>query len=211
MIEIVKTCKIHGELSINQVHEEKMNNGLSFRLRCKQCLQDYRDKNREKERERSRLYEKTKRQRPQNHYEDYVKVKSREWRQKNSDLVNERIREDRKKDPEKYRDWERDKRSKNLLRYQEMEVVQKHNITYEEYKWMFDAQGGKCYICDKVETKKSRTTGQVCRLALDHNHVTGKIRKLLCHNCNIVVGHCKESIEFLKKTIEYLEKHHHVE
>lgn len=207
MSEIVKICKNHGDLTRKMVYEEKMNNGLTFRLRCSKCVHEYRLKNIEKLREKSREYEKTKRIRPENHYEDYVKKKSREWRQKNSDLVNKRVREYRKNNTEKYLNYDRNWRANNLMRARELDVVKKHDITYEEYKFMFEKQDGKCYICNKEETKKSRTSGQICRLAIDHNHDTGKIRKLLCHNCNIVVGHCKESIEFLERTIDYLKEH----
>lgn len=65
---------------------------------------------------------------------------------------------------------------------------------------MFEAQGGKCYICRAYGTKG---TG----LAVDHDHVTGKIRKLLCYNCNSVVGHCKENPEILAKAAIYIQEH----
>lgn len=207
MSEIVKTCKTHGELTIDQVYEESMNKGLTFRLRCAQCRHDYEIKNKEKRRAYSREYERTKRQRPPSHYEDYVKGKSREWRRANSQKVNARIQKDRKLNPEKYREYDRKWREENLQKARELDVIQKQNITHDDYKWMLEKQNGLCMICKKPETKKSRTSGQVCRLAIDHDHELGLIRDLLCHNCNVLVGHSRESEEIIENTKQYIRRH----
>lgn len=47
--------------------------------------------------------------------------------------------------------------------------------------------------------------GKVKELSVDHDHVTGKIRGLLCHKCNVKLGHI-EDIEFVLKAKIYLEK-----
>lgn len=210
MKEVVKICSKHGELSKSQTYEESMNNGLTFRLRCRQCRSEYYLKTNEKRKAYSKDYEKNKRKRPKTHYENYAKVKSREWRREHKDLVNSRVAADREKDPEKYREYDRKWRAENRTKIRELDIIKRHNISYDEYKWMMEKQDGKCYICNKEETRKSRTSGHICRLVIDHNHATGKIRKLLCHNCNVVVGHCKESVEFLQKTIDYLKEHEHI-
>lgn len=44
------------------------------------------------------------------------------------------------------------------------------------------------------------------RLHIDHNHGTGKYRGLLCDNCNIGLGHFKDSPALLAKAIEYLKR-----
>jgi len=59
-------------------------------------------------------------------------------------------------------------------------------------------QRGLCFICGK---KNVRNNGD---LFIDHCHKTGKVRKLLCHNCNVSLGHSKESIKVLFKMIKYL-------
>jgi hypothetical protein len=63
-------------------------------------------------------------------------------------------------------------------------------------------QGGVCAICEKKETRKYK--GKIIRLSIDHNHKTGEIRGLLCHGCNVGIGHFSDSIEFLLKAINYL-------
>lgn len=70
----------------------------------------------------------------------------------------------------------------------------KYGITQQDYENMYEKQQGCCYICGDKRDK----------LVIDHNHETGKVRKLLCSSCNNVVGLCKEDISILLKTIEYL-------
>lgn len=44
------------------------------------------------------------------------------------------------------------------------------------------------------------------KLVVDHCHDTGKIRGLLCHNCNRALGLLKDSVHTLESAIDYLEK-----
>lgn len=66
---------------------------------------------------------------------------------------------------------------------------------------MFEAQKGECKICSIHFSQLKKP------LAVDHNHKTGKIRGLLCYHCNWLIGHAKERIEILNRTIAYL-KHY---
>jgi hypothetical protein len=77
---------------------------------------------------------------------------------------------------------------------------ERYDITYEEYKEMLKEQNHKCYICgvDEVDSRD----GKLC---VDHCHTTGKVRKLLCHNCNCGLGHFSDDPELLKKAAVYLE------
>lgn len=72
----------------------------------------------------------------------------------------------------------------------------RYGITKEIYEEMYKKQSGKCYICNVVEPE----------LHIDHNHTTGKVRTLLCKECNMALGLLKENVVTLKNMIEYLEK-----
>ena len=68
-----------------------------------------------------------------------------------------------------------------------------------------DAQGGLCAICDQPET--ATRDGKVKWLAVDHDHVTGELRDLLCQRCNVMIGHCADNPEVLRAAAAYLERH----
>lgn len=69
---------------------------------------------------------------------------------------------------------------------------------------MVRKQHNKCAICGNKETKKLH--GKVVSLAVDHCHKTGKVRGLLCQNCNHGIGMLKDDPKLLKNAIIYLSK-----
>jgi hypothetical protein len=78
-------------------------------------------------------------------------------------------------------------------------------ISLEKYNQMLEAQIGLCAICKQPETHKR--DGKVKALAVDHHHGTGKIRGLLCSDCNTGIGKLKDDVNVLSNAIDYLRKH----
>jgi hypothetical protein len=78
-------------------------------------------------------------------------------------------------------------------------------LSLEDYELMLAAQDGACAICKQPETHKRN--GKVKALAVDHDHATGKVRGLLCFDCNTAIGKMKDSPEILTSAIRYLERH----
>lgn len=70
----------------------------------------------------------------------------------------------------------------------------------EQYDEMFEKQGGRCAIC---ETEKPNGYGK--RLAVDHCHDTGRVRGLLCGNCNHGLGKFGHDPARMRVAITYLE------
>ena len=62
-------------------------------------------------------------------------------------------------------------------------------------------------MCGLTERVLHKQDGSVKRLAVDHNHETGKIRALLCSECNQMLGKAKDSEETLLAAVAYLRKH----
>jgi len=85
----------------------------------------------------------------------------------------------------------------------ENRMCTKYGITVQEYTDLMDQQKGCCDICGSslIDPDSNR----IC--ATDHCHTTGKVRSLLCHNCNILIGACKENEGNLLEAILYLRKH----
>jgi hypothetical protein len=72
----------------------------------------------------------------------------------------------------------------------------RYGISEADYQAMLARQGGVCAIC----RRKSKR-----RLEIDHCHKTGKVRGLLCGNCNTALGRCHDDPDILRAAIAYLE------
>ena len=79
-------------------------------------------------------------------------------------------------------------------------------LTIDEYNAMHTAQAGICAICGEKETAVSGKVRTVRRLAVDHNHVTGEVRDLLCARCNTWLGVLELHPELVEKMTAYLQK-----
>lgn len=100
------------------------------------------------------------------------------------------------------RNYEKDKAFRIEQHYKH-NLKNKFGLTPEEYQKIFYEQNGVCAICGKPET--AIRAGNVLRLAVDHDHKTGKNRSLLCGKCNKLIGFACEDKEVLESAIEYLE------
>lgn len=79
-------------------------------------------------------------------------------------------------------------------------LKRQYGITTEDYDRMLAAQNGCCAVCGS----DSPGDGRKHYFDIDHNHVTGKIRGLLCRPCNIAVGCLKESVDTAMSVAAYL-------
>ena len=79
----------------------------------------------------------------------------------------------------------------------------KFGIGEEDYAEMFKAQSGKCAICRSPEPGGRSA---VSNFFVDHCHDTGKIRGLLCNNCNRGLGLLGDNLASLERVIQYLSK-----
>ena len=75
-----------------------------------------------------------------------------------------------------------------------------YGITPVDYAQMLVQQGYRCAICGMEDWANLHG-----KLYPDHDHSTGKIRGLLCHQCNIALGAAGDNVSRLKAMIEYLE------
>ena len=80
-------------------------------------------------------------------------------------------------------------------------LKKQYGITLETYRIMLENQNYSCAICGEKEKVVGRS------LAVDHCHNSGKVRQLLCGNCNQALGKFKDSPELLEKAKAYLIKH----
>lgn len=154
---------------------------------------EYRSKNLLKMKEQGKLY--------------YIKNKERISQYNKSESRRKRDRELRKKyykeNPERFKSSVKKYRDNNIEKVRLMDkssnLKRTWGITLEEKEKIMLSQNNCCAIClvsfDKIKI--------VC---IDHNHVTGKVRNLLCVPCNAGIGNFKENINILKSAITYIEE-----
>jgi hypothetical protein len=73
----------------------------------------------------------------------------------------------------------------------------RYGITDAQFDQLLFAQGGRCKICG---TSDFPYRGP----CVDHDHITKKVRGILCFNCNRGIGAFKESPALLEKALAYL-------
>lgn len=86
--------------------------------------------------------------------------------------------------------------------YSLMHALKRYGLTLLQYGQMVARQGGVCAICGRAEWHKIK--GTVSRLKIDHDHATGKVRGLLCNECNRRLFHLEDPA-WTKKALSYLE------
>lgn len=88
----------------------------------------------------------------------------------------------------------------NKLKFKDQTLRRTFGIGIEDYNILFINQNGLCAICNNPQVSTRNKS-----LAIDHSHKSGKIRGLLCDNCNRAIGLLKDDIAILKSAIRYLE------
>lgn len=76
-----------------------------------------------------------------------------------------------------------------------------YGISLEDYNSLLEKQENACGICGGPPTGRGIKSGY---FQVDHDHLTKKVRGLLCSNCNAGIGHLKDSISILESAIKYL-------
>jgi hypothetical protein len=137
---------------------------------------------------------------------------------KDIDVSRAKARAERQRDRHKRVDWNRRyyartreqrtltaraHRERNRDRYLDQHLQREYGITLHDYNRMLAEQGGGCGICGAVE---ARSKGHGVRLHVDHDHVTGKARGLLCGTCNRGIGQLGDDLERVKAAVRYLER-----
>ena len=78
-----------------------------------------------------------------------------------------------------------------------------YNVGLDVITNLLEKQNNLCFICEEVGFKMREDVKS--QLNVDHDHETGKVRGLLCHNCNRALGLLKDDTNRLRRAISYLE------
>ena len=154
-------------------------------------------------------------------HKDRIKAKSTQYYLENKDKVLERMTEKYKVNPEimrkrvsdyyhsnpEYKEktlgyskkWVKNNPDQRKV-YTRNSRIRAYGISPERYKEMLEEQGNRCAICEK---------GNKRAMAIDHNHKTGKVRRLLCDTCNLLLGIVEKDgfDDFREKAHKYIAKY----
>jgi hypothetical protein len=137
-----------------------------------------------------------------------AKAKAKARRDDDPDVLEaarERTRRWRAENPERYAENRRRfKESGGYKRsLRQTHLKKKYNLTLEQYDRMLEAQGGGCKIC-------GRPPGDIA-LHVDHCHITGRVRGLLCFPCNAALGHLQHDPDIIETALVYVGTHWRLE
>jgi len=123
-------------------------------------------------------------------------IYERKYRQNShsKELTKIRNKQFRKENPNYFREYEKKHPNKSKNRW----LKRNFNITLEIYNKFLEEQNYCCKICLKNNNEFKQA------LSVDHCHKTGKIRGLLCYNCNRGIGLLQDDFKICMKAAEYL-------
>lgn len=124
-------------------------------------------------------------------HKEQIKAAARRYRETNKEKISEYARRKWRTDP----DHREKHRVRNRRSQRRMVFKRVYGISLEDYDVMFERQGGACAIC-----KRTGVT-----LCVDHCHLTGEVRGLLCIRCNSAIGFCSDDPAVLLAAAEYLQ------
>jgi hypothetical protein len=85
-----------------------------------------------------------------------------------------------------------------------MRRFKSHGLTLDQYHSLAEQQNFSCAICGTIPDDNYGGTHD--GFHIDHDHVTGRVRGLLCKHCNVGLGMMKDSSEVLNKAADYLSR-----
>lgn len=143
----------------------------------------------EQEIERLRIYAKE--------HPEVVAATAKRSRERRKDKIAAAKKRWQQSNPEKVRDISRRYRLNHPDRVRATKRKTEYGITQEEFDHRRIEQNNKCVICLREFVRTPH---------IDHDHITGEVRALLCGNCNPMLGHARDDISVLRNAIAYLEK-----
>jgi len=133
----------------------------------------------------------------------------RKWDEKNLEAYKPRKRElekirmmnpeARKRSAQHTREYRKKNPTKARRATMDWHYRSKYGITLAERDALFEMQGKRCKVC-RSDSSKGRG------FHVDHCHTTKKIRGIVCHHCNVLLGYAKDDIAILKAAIQYLKE-----
>jgi len=99
-----------------------------------------------------------------------------------------------------HREEERAYRRVNRKKIRARWIEREHGLSRMALDALLEKQGDVCAICGTAEWGPQGPM-------VDHDHITGQIRGILCHHCNAMLGFAKDRRDILSRAAEYIERY----
>lgn len=87
-------------------------------------------------------------------------------------------------------------------------IERNYGLTAAQFEKLLEAQGHRCGICRRDAPRLVARNGKVRHtLTVDHDHITGSVRGLLCNACNAALGCFSDDVRLIAEAMAYLAKH----
>lgn len=100
------------------------------------------------------------------------------------------------------REWCQRNKGKRKRTVRNHTLKRLYGIDHDQYDFMLELQDGVCAVC-----KSPPETCVQSSLCVDHSHETGRIRGLLCDNCNRALGQLKDNPDIIARLLSYVRAH----
>ena len=95
------------------------------------------------------------------------------------------------------KDWRKRNAARIRVKTREDHLKNKYGITTQEFTEILSSQNGRCAICLNLLIVERN-------ICVDHDHVTGAVRGILCRTCNTGIGQFEDRCDLLERAIGYL-------
>ena len=132
-----------------------------------------------------------------------LREKYKEYYIKNYEKERVRKKQYYIKNKEKLLAYSKEYRAKHIEEKKDYNLRRAFGIGLDDVQKMLELQKYKCKICggelELIFGGRNKKSPH-----LDHDHLTGKVRGILCHSCNLVLGFAYDNSEILERAVEYL-------
>lgn len=126
------------------------------------------------------------------------------YKQAHPEYNRERVRLYRKQNPAKVKETKRESDGRHPARTRARHLKELYDLTLEEADAMAIAQEHRCAVCG---TDDPGSRGAHSTWTVDHDHITARVRGLLCARCNRALGLFKDDPGVLRAAADYIEHH----
>jgi Recombination endonuclease VII len=130
---------------------------------------------------------------------DKVAAQKKRYWENNKERLSEKRKAEHKANPEKQRAYDKKKRDKHPEKMRDRHLRRSYGISLAEFSAMRQSQGDRCSIC--------KTGFSLVKPHVDHCHKTGRVRGILCPQCNTSLGLLNEDPKIVRGMLAYINKH----